>query len=346
MAAAVRDVAVLLPDPRLPDATKVGHAFSAEDLEAIERLKAALAELEHRRLAFLDDHASLPAQLAALDVPLVMNLCDTGLRNVAAQELHVPALLEVHGLSYTGSPPACLGLCFDKANVRAIAADCGVPVPAQVLLRPDQPLVEAAVPLPAIVKPNRADGGFGITAGSVAHDGPELRAAVARVRELCPGQDVLVQEFLTGEEVGIGLVGNPGLGLRALPPLAVDWSDLPPQLPRLLGYESKALPDSPYWRALRYQPAELPPAEFAELEHQAEVLFARLGCRDYARFDYRARADGALCLLEVNPNPAWCWDGKMNLMASFAGVAYSALLEEILVAAERRLAAADGGASP
>ena len=66
-------------------------------------------------------------------------------------------------------------------------------------------------------------------------------------------------------------------------------------------------------------------------------LFERLGCRDYARFDFRADAKGEIKLLEVNPNPGWCWDGKFNLMAGYAGITYPELLEAILVSAEERL---------
>ena len=71
----------------------------------------------------------------------------------------------------------------------------------------------------------------------------------------------------------------------------------------------------------------------------ANILFERLGCRDYARFDFRADAAGEVKLLEVNPNPGWCWDGKLNLMAEMAGLRYSDLLRLILEAAEERVAA-------
>ncbi|MDA1100324.1 MAG: hypothetical protein O2967_15200 [Proteobacteria bacterium] len=60
------------------------------------------------------------------------------------------------------------------------------------------------------------------------------------------------------------------------------------------------------------------------------------GCRDYARFDFRASADGGIKLLEANPNPGWCWDGKFDLMADFAGHDYPDLLRMILEAAQRR----------
>jgi D-alanine-D-alanine ligase len=329
------EVFVLLPDPRLPDVTKVGGVFSAEDLESIARVRAALAELPGYRFEFCDHHAALLPRLESDPPRFVLNLCDTGLRNRAVHELHVPALLEVFGVPYSGSPPACLGLCVDKAAVRAIAMDCGVAVPQQVVLPPDAPPVVLGIGFPALVKPNRADGGLGITSASVVRDAAALERRIAELRAELPGQTLLVQEFLTGDEFGVGLIGNPG-HLQALPILVVDWSALPPALPRILGYESKTLPDSPYWQDVRFRPAALSDAVERALVRDAGVLFARLGCRDYARFDFRAGSDGKIKLLEVNPNPAWCWDGKLNMMAGFARLSYPDLMAAILEAAQRR----------
>jgi hypothetical protein len=72
----------------------------------------------------------------------------------------------------------------------------------------------------------------------------------------------------------------------------------------------------------------------------ALLLFQRLGCRDYARFDFRADPEGRPKLLEVNPNPGWCWDGKLNLMAELAGWSYPDLLRRILEVAQERVVAA------
>ena len=66
----------------------------------------------------------------------------------------------------------------------------------------------------------------------------------------------------------------------------------------------------------------------------------RLGCRDYARFDFRSDGEGNIKLLEANPNPGWCWDGKLNLMAEFAGYTYAELLCLIVEAAQLRYGAA------
>jgi D-alanine-D-alanine ligase len=75
----------------------------------------------------------------------------------------------------------------------------------------------------------------------------------------------------------------------------------------------------------------------AGIAGHARRLFARLGCRDYARFDFRCAVDGEAKLMEVNPNPAWANDGKLAFMAGFAGIAYRDMLKMILDAALRRL---------
>ena len=69
-------------------------------------------------------------------------------------------------------------------------------------------------------------------------------------------------------------------------------------------------------------------------------LYDRLQLRDYARFDFRADRNGKLKLMEINPNPAWCWDGKMAHMGKLAGLSHSDVLRLIIEAAEQRSAAA------
>ena len=66
-------------------------------------------------------------------------------------------------------------------------------------------------------------------------------------------------------------------------------------------------------------------------------LFERLGCRDYARFDWRLDSNGTPRLLEANPNPGWCWDGHLAKAAALDGTGYGKMLEMILDAAARRI---------
>jgi len=135
----------------------------------------------------------------------------------------------------------------------------------------------------------------------------------------------------------VGLIGNPDQGLRALPILEVDYSRLDASLPKILGYESKWEPDSAYWAQIRYREATLNDQAQQQLIDHSTRLFERLGCRDYARIDFRADGKGEIKLLEVNPNPGWCWDGKLNIMAGLQGTRYSELLAQILQAAVERL---------
>jgi D-alanine-D-alanine ligase len=210
-------------------------------------------------------------------------------------------------------------------------------VPQEAFLEPEASLEHAAATWPALIKPNQADGSLGITKDAVVRSEEEACAYVDWARRELPGRALLIQEYLPGAEYGIGLIGNPEQGLFALPVLEVDFSGLPEGLNPILSYESKAMPGSPYWSEIRFRQAILEQATHDRMIADARCLFARLGCRDYARFDFRVGADGVAKLMEVNPNPAWGYDGKLALMAGFAGVPYAAMLEMILKAALRRL---------
>ena len=334
------EVAVILGDPRLPDPVKRDGRFNEEDAETVARLQTALAELPEYRFRYLDNHATLMADLTSRRPHFVLNLCDEGFNNDAFLEMHVPALLEMFDIPYSGAGPACLGLCYNKALVRGIAEAIDLPVPAETYFNSDD--LAATIPsgvFPALIKPNFGDSSIGITQHAVVHTWEEAIAYLNNLRQQLPCSAILIQEFLTGPEYSIGIIGNPGANCRVLPVLEVDYSRLDPALPRLLTYESKWIPDSPYWSQIVYREARLDEDTRRKLTDYANILFERLGCRDYARFDFRADAAGEAKLLEVNPNPGWCWDGKLNLMAEMAGLRYADLLRLILEAAQERVAA-------
>ncbi len=335
-----RKVTVLLGDPTMPDSVKLNGHFNREDIETVERLKQALATLRDYEFEYLDRHESLLTDLAADPPDFVLNFCDEGYRNDAFMELHVPAYLEMLRIPYTGSSPSALGLCYDKAIVRAIGAGLEVPVPAETYYDPADQSATIPSAFPALVKPNYGDSSIGITADAVVRTPEQLVEYLRKLNEQLPGRPALIQEFLEGTEYSVGIVGNPGLSVRVLPVLEVDYSDLPPHLPRILGYESKWQPSSPYWTRIRYLEARIDEATQRKLADWSTLLFERLGCRDYARFDFRANASGELKLLEANPTPGWCWDGKFNLMAEMGGLGYADLLRLIIEAAQERFAAA------
>ena len=140
-------------------------------------------------------------------------------------------------------------------------------------------------------------------------------------------------------------IGNPDQGFTVLPPLEVDYEALDPALPRLLGFESKAVPDSPYWSDIHFREARLGKADRTKIEEAATTMFERLSLRDYGRFDFRADAEGRIKFMECNPNPAWSNDGKLAYMAGFAGIEYRDMLGLILETAQSRAAGAPGAQS-
>lgn len=190
---------------------------------------------------------------------------------------------------------------------------------------------------PALVKPNFGDSSMGITQDAVVNNTIELLNYIESIRKTFGNCSILVQEFLTGPEYSICIIGNPGLTTKVLRPLEVDYSVLDSHLPHILGYESKWHPDSPYWNQITYKEADLNDDRHRQLIDYSSMLFERLGCCDYARFDYRVDGQGTIKLLEVNPNPGWCWDGKMNIMAGWEDLRYSDLLRMILEAGQERI---------
>jgi len=335
-------ILVITGDHGRPDPTKRGARYNEEDFATHTAMRAAFESLPGFDFAFCSDHAQLLDRLRFDPPDLVVNFCDTGFCNVPTQELHLPAYMELFGVPYTGAPPAAMVLCYDKAIVRLVAQSLGIAVPWEHYLFADASSAEAPERFPALIKPNTADGSVGITKDAVVRSRAELEAYLTWMRTTLPGRDALIQEYLPGSEYGLGLIGNPNALLEALPALEVDYSKLPADLTPILSYESKAMPDSPYWTEIKFKRAALTAEAEEGLAAAARLLFARLGLRDYARFDFRVGADGVVKLMEVNPNPAWANDGKLAFMAGFAELSYTEMLRRILEAAITRLTAAPG----
>jgi len=234
-----------------------------------------------------------------------------------------------------------LNTCADFAQPLGAFADDGAEAAGGEGQRCSQAAdAGASVPsvYPALIKPALGDSSIGITQRAMVANAEEASAYLSRLRETLPDRPVLIQEYLSGREYTVGLVGNPGIGFNPLPILEVDYGRLPEGLPHILSYESKWDPQSPYWDRISYREADITEDVRRALVDSSIKLFERLDCRDYARFDFRADANGVVKLLEVNPNPGWCWDGKFNLMAGFANVSYADLLRQIVEAAQARYA--------
>jgi D-alanine-D-alanine ligase len=336
---AVKNVAVVMGDPSKPDPLKPDSVFDADDFYTIDQLKSALNLASDYSFTYLTNHNTLYQHLRQLNgkIHLIFNLCDEGYNNDPRQELHVPALLEMMEIPYSGAGPQSLAYCYDKSLVRGVAKEMGIPVPEAFLIKPEDTTFELPFDFPVIVKPNFGDSSFGITQRSVANSLDQLITAISEIREKFGyNKPILLEEFLSGKDLSLGLIGNPPGSYMVLPITEEDYTDVPEDLPRICGYEAKWLPDSPYWRVKSIR-ADLPPQTEKWITEHCLNLFERLECRDYARFDWRLDAAGQPKLLEVNPNPGWCWDGHLAKMAKFAGMSYGEMLKAIIQAADQRI---------
>jgi len=334
------NIIVLLGDPNRNDIVKPNAKFDEDDYHTINELKKALSQLKQYHFVYLSDHNSLIQELLKdkNTCSFVLNLCDEGYNNQASKELHISALLEVLDIPYSGGTPQCLAYCYDKSLVRGIAQEMDIPVPKGFLIKPeDVSFIEFPLNFPVIVKPNFGDSSFGIPAQNVCYDVQSLESAIVQVRDRFGyNNPIIVEEFLTGKDISVGIIGNPTISYSVLPIIEEDYSSLPPDLPKICGYEAKWDPDSPYWQ-LKSIPANLPEDVERFLTASCLKLYERLECRDYARFDWRLDANGTPRLLEVNPNPGWCWDGHLAKMAGLQGFSYSDMLKMILEAAKSRI---------
>ncbi len=333
----LKKIAVILGDPTRPDPIKPGNKFDQDDKETVEKLKEALATLEGYQFDYFDDHKNLFYSLKEQrkEIYLAFNLCDEGYMNDPKQEDRIPVMLDFLRIPYTGAGKMCMVKCYDKSLVKAMAKERKIQIPKGVMINERKDLEKLSIEnYPVIVKTNYGDGSLNINQKSVANNSSELEQAVS---ELCRVSEdpILIEEFLQGDDITLGIIGNPG-SFTLLPLTKEDYSVLPENLVHICGREAKWDESSPYYQ-IRPVLAKLPDKAREEIIEGSLILFNALECRDYARFDWRLNSKGIPKLLEINPNPGWCWDGHLARAASFAKYSYPEMLHMILNAAEKRL---------
>ncbi|HEX7118101.1 MAG TPA: hypothetical protein VF212_04900 [Longimicrobiales bacterium] len=297
-------------------------------LEAVEAVQLALRDLGHApvRVPVTPALDAWTARLAEADIDLVFNLCE-GAGGSSANEARVAAALELLGLPTTGSPSETLALARRKDRVNAILAAADVPVPTWLPLEPgERPTGWSR--FPAIVKPSAEDASIGITPRSVVRDPAELVDAVAAAPG---GGPILVQEFLDGRELIVGIVGE-----TVLPVAEIDFAALPDDAWPIVTYDAKWAAGSPddIGTAPRC-PAPLDEATRREAVRLALDAWRLVGGRGYGRVDLRADRGGRLHVLDVNPNPDLSPAAGLSRMAAANGWGYADLVGRIVREAVR-----------
>lgn len=316
---------------------KHGSQSDAPDAEAeydnpatVEAIRKALSAGGYRTV-LLEGDASLADQLREHPIDLAFNIAE-GLRS-RGREAEIPAILNMLGIPFTGSDETTLCVALDKALTKRLLSTYGIRTPAYAVVSEEKDIDTLNLRFPVIVKPDAEGSSKGIPDACVASDAASLREMLLRGLRLYH-EPMLAEEYLSGREFTVGILGN-GSEARVFPPMEIVFRCDTNEHYRVYSYGVKQA----YTKYVDYQcPAKLTPEQDAEIRGMALKAFQALGCRDFARVDFRMSGDGTPYFIEINPLPGLAPGySDFPMLAEFSGVPYDELVLSVLRAALRRL---------
>jgi D-alanine-D-alanine ligase len=263
-------------------------------------------------------------------VDIVFNIAE-GRGAYRSREAQIPAVLEMLDIPYTGSDPQCLSICLDKPVTKKLAAAAGVATPGWRLIKDESGLdseIWTGLRFPVIVKPACEGSSKGIRLTSVARDVSRAEEEAGRILADYR-QPVMVEEFIDGDEITVGLIGNTPA--RVLGMMRI----VPKNQTGYFIYSLEVKRD--YVNLVDYEcPAQLAPDVLHKLEDSSFRAFTALGCRDFARIDYRVGRDGTPYFIEINPLPGLGTYSDLVIMATMLGWTHEGLVRAVFDAALKR----------
>lgn len=301
--------------------------------ETIDAIADTLSGLGHE-VQRIGHARALMARLVAGDRwNLVFNIAE-GQYGFGRESL-VPALLEAYQISYTFSDPFVLALALQKAACKRVVRDLGIPTPAFAVVEEVADVARVDLPFPLFAKPLAEGTSKGISAHSRIADRDALRQRCAELLDRFR-QPVLVETYLPGREVTVGIVGT---GARALVVGVMEVLLRDDAEAGVYSLENKER----YEELVSYRlvpPNERLGRDAAEL---ALAVWRGLGCRDAGRVDVREDADAQASFIEVNPlaglHPV---HSDLPIMGRLAGWSFADLMVAIMDSASRRLPGREG----
>ena len=298
--------------------------------ETVDALASAIASFGHE-VVKLGGGARFLDQVAVNRPNFVFNISE-GLGNYRSRESQVPGVLEMLNIPYSGSDPLTLAVCLEKTLTKQLVQAAGVETPRwRVISSLAQSHSEdwSDFPFPAFAKPAHEGSSKGIRNASRVDDARSLRLLLEQQLSLY-GQPVMVEQYIAGEEITVGMVGND-------PPEIVGVMRVVPRQANARFVYSLEVKRN--WREMvSYEcPAALPPHTLNAINRASHSVFKTLEVRDVARLDFRVTAGGIPYFLEINPlpglNPV---SGDIVIMAGMMGWDYNKLIGSILDSALRR----------
>ncbi|MFH1435960.1 MAG: D-alanine--D-alanine ligase [Pseudomonadota bacterium] len=299
------------------DSIETVHAIARE----LERLGHGV-ELLHGGRRFLRNVTDRP-------VDLVFNIAEG--RGGRSREAQIPALCELLEIPCTHSDALALALSLDKGLSVQVAKAGGVPTPLQHIVKAPGEEMAAGFPLPVVLKPLHEGSSMGVRNDGLITD---CEVLPLRVRELLERyrQPVIVEEFLPGRELTVGIVGNS-------PPRIMGIMEIAPRDRPIGEFLYSIETKRNYLELVDYHcpPTGLSERTLVETGRLALKVYDIFGCQDVARVDFRLDAQGGPRFLEINPLPGLSPTySDLCIMASLINLPYATLIENIVNAAIER----------
>ena len=242
---------------------------------------------------------------------------------------HVVSYLELLRIAYTGSNPRGLVLARDKALSKKLLVYHRIRVPAfAVFPRGSRIRRPKGIHFPLIVKCLKEEASRGIAQASIVEDEEKLVERARFIHENI-GADAIVEQFIEGRELYVGVIGNKHI--KVLPIWELVFENLPPGSAAIATARAKHNPEyQEKWGIYQQPAAGLSPALAAHIVKTSKRIYRILQIDGYARIDYRLSPTGELYFLEANPNPEIAEREEFSSAAESLGISYPALLQKIL----------------
>jgi len=231
----------------------------------------------------------------------------------------IQSLLELKGINYTGSGVLGSSLSMDKAKSKAIFTHFDVSTPKWIVANIDTDIeilhqkIDEQIGYPIIVKPNDQGSTLGLTKCLSENN---LKESIKLARKY--SDVVLIEEFIKGREIAVGIINNQILPLLEIIPKH-----------ELYDYECKYTDGMCEYIV----PANVDPKIEDKLKKQAALAFDAIGCSDYGRVDFRVTDDGQIYCFEVNTLPGMTAHSLVPKMAKANDISFKELLDLIIKSA-------------
>jgi len=263
-----------------------------------------------------------PDEKTGLPTGMIFNM-SYGIQGEGRYE-HVPALLEMAGIPYTGPGPRSHAVSLDKVITKLLLEKEGVPTPRFKTTRSLNGIING-LRFPLVVKPRHESTSNGL---ALVHDETTLKEAIDLIVNDYK-QDALVEEYIDGREVAVGLLGNDPV--EVLPIVEIDFADRPVKMMTRADKFHKT-EDEPG----KICPAPLNEALVEKLKRIATTTYSICKIRDYARVDIRIDKNGNPFVLEINSMTTLGRGGGYVMSAERAGYSFDELICKIVDVAHAR----------